>query len=135
MQLIHAAEEQKLPTLQSNYTPIKIHLKNLSTGDRNSKIGIRLPQWLSSKICLQCKRPGFYPWVGKIRWRREWQPTLYSCLEKSTDRGDCRLQSGELQNRHDRVTKQQQKMYHKGVMKEILKVIKIRAYPFYFGII
>ena len=21
------------------------------------------------------RRPGFYPWVGKIPWRREWQPT------------------------------------------------------------
>ena len=20
--------------------------------------------------------PGLYPWVGKIQWRREWQPTL-----------------------------------------------------------
>jgi len=24
---------------------------------------------------LQCRRPGFDPWVGKILWRREWQPT------------------------------------------------------------
>ena len=24
---------------------------------------------------LQCGRPGFNPWVGKIPWRREWQPT------------------------------------------------------------
>ena len=24
---------------------------------------------------LQCGRPGFDPWVGKIRWRRAWQPT------------------------------------------------------------
>ena len=24
---------------------------------------------------LQCKRPGFDPWVGKIPWRREWLPT------------------------------------------------------------
>ena len=24
-------------------------------------------------ICLQCKRPGFDPWVGKIPWRRKWQ--------------------------------------------------------------
>ena len=24
---------------------------------------------------LQCRRPGFDPWVGKIPWRREWQPT------------------------------------------------------------
>ena len=25
--------------------------------------------------CLHCRRPGFDPWVGKIPWRREWQPT------------------------------------------------------------
>ena len=24
------------------------------------------------KICLQCRRPGFDPWVGKILWRKEW---------------------------------------------------------------
>ena len=24
------------------------------------------------RICLQCGRPGFDPWVGKIPWRREW---------------------------------------------------------------
>ena len=27
------------------------------------------------RICLQCGRPGFYPWVGKIPWRRKWPPT------------------------------------------------------------
>ena len=26
-------------------------------------------QWV--KNCLQCRRPGFDPWVGKIPWRRE----------------------------------------------------------------
>ena len=26
-------------------------------------------------VC-QCRIPGFYPWVGKIPWRRKWQPTL-----------------------------------------------------------
>ena len=31
-----------------------------------------LPWWF---ICLQCGRPGFNPWVRKIPWRREWQPT------------------------------------------------------------
>ena len=25
--------------------------------------------------CLQCRRPGFDPWVRKILWRRKWQPT------------------------------------------------------------
>ena len=27
------------------------------------------------RICLQCGRPGFKPWVGKIPWRREGLPT------------------------------------------------------------
>ena len=26
-------------------------------------------------VCLQCRRPRFDPWVGKIPCRREWQPT------------------------------------------------------------
>ena len=35
-----------------------------------------LPLWLSwSRIYLQCRRPGFNPWVGKIPWRRERIPT------------------------------------------------------------
>ena len=25
--------------------------------------------------CRKCKRPGFDSWVGKIPWRREWEPT------------------------------------------------------------
>ena len=33
--------------------------------------------WLrwEKKICLQCGRPGFDPWVGKIPWRTVWQST------------------------------------------------------------
>ena len=27
------------------------------------------------RIHLWCGRPGFHPWVGKVPWRREWQPT------------------------------------------------------------
>ena len=27
------------------------------------------------KICLQCRKPRFDPWVGKSPWRRKWQPT------------------------------------------------------------
>ena len=26
-------------------------------------------------VCLQCGRPGFDPLVGKIPWKRKWQPT------------------------------------------------------------
>ena len=27
------------------------------------------------RIHLHCRSPGFSPWVGKIPWRRAWQPT------------------------------------------------------------
>ena len=40
-----------------------------------------------SRSHVQCGRPGLDPWVGKIPWRREWLPTLYSCLENHMDRG------------------------------------------------
>ena len=37
------------------------------------------PWWCSSKEsacqCSRLRRCGFNPWVGKILWRREWQPT------------------------------------------------------------
>ena len=34
------------------------------------------PWWLRwQRICQQYWRPGFDPWVGKIPWKREWQPT------------------------------------------------------------
>ena len=33
-------------------------------------------------ICLKCRGPGFDPWVGKIPWRRERQPTQVFLPEK-----------------------------------------------------
>ena len=30
---------------------------------------------VDKRICLQCRRPWFSPWVGKIPWRRERLPT------------------------------------------------------------
>ena len=34
------------------------------------------PRWLSDKeSTCQCRRLRFDPWVGKIPWRRKWQPT------------------------------------------------------------
>ena len=32
-------------------------------------------------------KPELSPWMVKIPWRREWQPTHYSCLENPMDRG------------------------------------------------
>ena len=37
----------------------------------------------SKSICLQCRRPGFDPWVRKIPWRRKWQPTAVLLPGKS----------------------------------------------------
>ena len=35
-----------------------------------------LPRWLSGKEpACRCRRRIFSPWVGKIPWRRKWQPT------------------------------------------------------------
>ena len=43
-----------------------------------------LPRWLSGKeSAYRCKRTGCYPWVWKIPWRVEWQPTPVSLLGKS----------------------------------------------------
>ena len=34
-----------------------------------------IPWWLRwQRICLQFWKPGFDPWVGKIPWRKAWQP-------------------------------------------------------------
>ena len=32
-------------------------------------------------------RDSFDSWVGKVPWRRKWQPLQYSCLENPMDRG------------------------------------------------
>ena len=41
---------------------------------------VELPRWLSGKEsacqCRRHRRCGLDPWIGKIPWRREWQPTL-----------------------------------------------------------
>ena len=36
-----------------------------------------LPWWFSgNEPAFQCRRHEFDPWVGKICWRRKWQPTV-----------------------------------------------------------
>ena len=46
-----------------------------------------LPWWLRwQSVCLQCRRPGFDHWVGKIPWRRKWHPTPVHLPGKSHER-------------------------------------------------
>ena len=63
-----------------------------------SESQMRLSAWITTtkasllaqvgKNLLQCRRPGFYPWVWNIPWRREWHPdSSIFCLENFMDRG------------------------------------------------
>ena len=47
---------------------------------RSSDVDTRTEKYLRKaviefRICLQCRRPDFHPWVGKISWGREWPPS------------------------------------------------------------
>ena len=58
-------------TLQTRETIIMTHLSNTCI--------VGFPGGASSKEsacrCKRCKRHRINPWVGKIPWRRRWQPT------------------------------------------------------------
>ena len=51
---------------------------------------IGLPRWFTGQvICLLCRRwrrHGFNSWVGKIPWRRTWQPTPLFLLDYAMDK-------------------------------------------------
>ena len=67
----------------------------------------RLPWWLSSKeSACQGRRRRFDPWVGKIPWRRKWQPTPGFLPGKPIDRWAWPCWHKRV--RHDLAAKQQQ---------------------------
>ena len=52
-------------------------IERIISGKRKCYKESGLSLWLSwQRICLQCRKPGFDPWVGKIPRRRERLPTL-----------------------------------------------------------
>ena len=61
---------------RQNTSPKKCSISGLRTGKESlywSYGGFPVAhRW---RICLQCKRPRFDPWVRKIPWRRKWKPT------------------------------------------------------------
>ena len=70
-----------------------------------------LPWWLSGKeYACQCRRHGFNPWVGKILWRKEWQPNPVFLPGKSHGQRSLVGYSPRSHRRvgHDLVTKQRQ---------------------------
>ena len=60
--------------------------------------------------CRRCKGCGVNPWVGKIPWRREWQPTPIFLPGESHGQRNLAGYSpwGRRRVRHDLETKQQQ---------------------------
>ena len=65
--------------------------------------------WLSSKqSACQCRSYRFDPWVGKIPWRRKWQPSPVFLPGKSHgQRSLAGYSPWDLRVGHDLVTKQQ----------------------------
>ena len=53
-----------------------------------STLTLQIPWWLGwLRICLQWRRPGFDPGVGKIPWEGNGNLLQYSCLDNSMDWG------------------------------------------------
>ena len=62
-------------TLRLNHHHFSLLITDLVNGSMDFK-DVKLERSVAQRvICLQCRRPGFDPWVRKIPWRRKWQPT------------------------------------------------------------
>ena len=49
-----------------------------------------LPRWLNGKeSACQCRRCRFNFWIGKISWKKKWQPTLVFLPGNPMDKGAC----------------------------------------------
>ena len=64
---------KNLPAMQETWVQSLGREDPLEKGMVTHSSILGLPWWL--RIHLQCRRPGFNPWAGKISWRREWLPT------------------------------------------------------------
>ena len=71
----------------------------------------------------RCKRPGFNPWVGKIPWRRAWQPTPGFLLGESHGQGSLAGYSPWGQRESDTT----EATWHSTVSQE--SVINIHTFP------
>ena len=68
------------------------------------------------RICLQCGRCGFDPWVGKIPWRKALQPTLVFLPGESpwTEELGGLQSMGSQRVGHDWATKHSTKAFNEG---------------------
>ena len=75
-------------------------------------------------ICLQCRRPGFSPWVGKIPCRRAWQLTPVFLPGESpwTEEPGGVQSMGWQRVRHDGTTKH--------ILNMLIQFTNIRTQPY-----
>ena len=67
------------PAMQENLVQFPGREDPLEKGQATHSSILGLPLWLSlQRIYLQCRSPGFDPWVGKIPQRKGRLPTLVS---------------------------------------------------------
>ena len=80
---------------------IRDYYKQLYTNKMDNLEEMGLPWWLRQwRICLQCGKPGFDPWVGKIPWRREWQEMNKFLTMYNLPRLNCQ----EIENTNRQIT-------------------------------
>ena len=72
--VLYLLSHRRSPLMPQIIFHICLHPVVLWRANNHPKPG--LPWWLSGKeSACQCRRFRFNPWVGKIPWRRKWQPT------------------------------------------------------------
>ena len=97
--------DSTLPVFSSRYSPSHTLLCEVcapsDTQDSVCRAELGLPRWHSDKASTResrrCKNHRFDPWVGKIPWRRAWQPTPVFLLENPMTVEPCGPQSVGLQ--------------------------------------
>ena len=73
--LIHSEQNETLYVSQASEQHIHIYNVDKKFFTETQSDGEH-PWWFRwQRICLQCRRPRFDPWVGKIPWRWAWLPT------------------------------------------------------------
>ena len=78
------AQRQKTQFLPSRARSWLSASRDKSSGHHGISDWKQEPSWGSLEMLLAAApRPGFDPWVGKIPWKREWQPTSVIWSEKS----------------------------------------------------
>ena len=74
------------------------------------KVNLLLSIWLSdTESACQCRRHKFNPWIGKIPWKRKWQPIPVFLPGKShVQRGLASYSPYGVRDGHNLVSTQQQ---------------------------